>query len=166
MGQTGAFASVEEMRAAAEGGDVAAQYNLGLAYVQGRGVSQSYEEAFAWWRKAAAQGHAGAQCDIGTLYRYGRLGAPDPEKLAYLDAEGLGVRRDDEKARRWFMKAAEQGQPSAQYALGRIYETGRGVEANNKAAVGWYALAAMQGYQAAIEAVARLAGPEDESKLH
>jgi TPR repeat protein len=30
-----------------------------------------YAEALKWWRKAADQGHVGAQLDLGTMYREG-----------------------------------------------------------------------------------------------
>lgn len=38
-----------------------AQSNIGLCYEYGRGVNQDYYEAVKWYRKAAEQGHAGAQ---------------------------------------------------------------------------------------------------------
>ena len=41
----------------AEQGDADAQFNLGYLYESGRGVSQDYNEAAKWYRKAAEQGH-------------------------------------------------------------------------------------------------------------
>lgn len=41
--------------------------------------------------------------------------------------------------------AAEQGDASAQYNLGRMYLYGQGVPQDNKAAAKWYTLAAEQG---------------------
>ncbi|OAD22483.1 TPR repeat protein [Candidatus Thiomargarita nelsonii] len=49
----------------AEQGDAEAQYNLGVMYFKGKGVTQNDISATKWFRKAAKQGHAGA---------YGRLG--------------------------------------------------------------------------------------------
>ncbi len=43
-------------RLAAEQGDAVAQYNLGVKYAQGEGVSEDYAEAIKWWRLAAEQG--------------------------------------------------------------------------------------------------------------
>ena len=37
----------------AEQGNAGAQYNLGVMYGQGRGVTQDYKEAFKWFRMAA-----------------------------------------------------------------------------------------------------------------
>lgn len=45
----------------AELGDVAAQYNLGLMYSNGKGIKQDDAEAVKWYhRKAAEQGNAAA----------------------------------------------------------------------------------------------------------
>ena len=40
--------SIEELRARAEQGDADAQLSLGVAYVSGQGVPQSYVEAVRW----------------------------------------------------------------------------------------------------------------------
>ena len=42
-------------------GDTNAQFNLGVMYEDGRGVTQDYQEAVKWYRKAAEQGDAEAQ---------------------------------------------------------------------------------------------------------
>ncbi len=52
--------ALREMRVLAAQGDAAAQYNLGVMYENGRGVTQADAEAVKWYRKAAAQGHARA----------------------------------------------------------------------------------------------------------
>ena len=44
-----------------------------------------------WWRKAAEQGEASAQEELGTAYFFGD-----------------GVQRDHSEAAKWFRKAAEQ----------------------------------------------------------
>src|SRR2546423_5057026 len=49
----------------AEQGDAAAQYHLGMLYIQGKGVSQDYAEAVQWWRRAAEQSHVQAQAILG-----------------------------------------------------------------------------------------------------
>ena len=46
---------------AAAQGDAGAQYNLGLMYANGRGVTQDYGRAVELFRKATNQGHALAQ---------------------------------------------------------------------------------------------------------
>ena len=45
-----------------------AQFNLGFMYYQGQGVSQSHKGAAVWHRKAADQGKANAQYNLGLVY--------------------------------------------------------------------------------------------------
>ena len=52
----------------AEAGDANEQFFLGLHYQQGQfGLSEDYQEAARWYRKAAEQGHAGAQLYLGVF---------------------------------------------------------------------------------------------------
>ncbi|MBO7271401.1 MAG: sel1 repeat family protein [Bacteroidaceae bacterium] len=46
---------------AAENGHPVAQYDLGVCYYNGKGVSQSRDEAVKWWRIAAQQGNENAK---------------------------------------------------------------------------------------------------------
>jgi TPR repeat protein len=71
------------LRPLAEQGDAAAQYDLGLMYHIGEGVSQDYAEAVKWWRMGAEQGHAKAQNNLGVMYGTGR-GVPMDDALAYM----------------------------------------------------------------------------------
>jgi TPR repeat protein len=41
----------------AEQGVAGAQYNLGVMYYKGQGITQNYKQAFDWYSKAAAQGN-------------------------------------------------------------------------------------------------------------
>jgi TPR repeat protein len=41
-------------------------------YYNGEGVPQDYEEAIKWYRKAADQGDASAQFNLGVSYEYGK----------------------------------------------------------------------------------------------
>lgn len=52
---------------AAQAGHREAQYALGLMFLAGKGVEQSQEQAFAWIRKAASQGHPEARSFISGL---------------------------------------------------------------------------------------------------
>lgn len=112
----------------AEQGDAIAQFNLGIMYEDGQGVSQSDTEAVKWYRKAAEQGHAKAQYNLGNMYRDGR-----------------GVSQNDTEAAKWYRKAAEQRLAKAQNNLGVTYKNGRGVSQNYAEAVKWYRKSAEQG---------------------
>ena len=91
-------------------------------------LKEDYTKAAPLFRKAAEQGHAIAQNDLGWLYE-----------------EGKGVRQDYTQAAEWYRKAAEQGYASAQNNLGILYEEGKGVLEDYQKAVEWYRKAAEQG---------------------
>ena len=80
------------MREFAEQGAAIAQFNLGLMYNIGQGVTQDYTEAMRWYRKAADQGYASAQYDLGAMYN-----------------NGQGVTQDYVQAHMWYNLAAAQG---------------------------------------------------------
>ncbi len=52
-------ADLAQLRAKAEKGNVLAQYNLGLAYAEGRGVPMDLVEAYVWLRLASENGGTG-----------------------------------------------------------------------------------------------------------
>ena len=52
-------------------GNAIAQFNLGVMYANGHGVSQDHVRAVEWYRKAANQGHADAQSNLANMYRNG-----------------------------------------------------------------------------------------------
>ena len=127
-------------------------------------------EAARWYRLAADQGHAGAQSNLGVMYRYGR-GVPQDDSearrwyrlaadqghagaqfnLGLTYADGRGVTQDDDEAARWFRLAADQGHAEAQYYLSLLYGAGRGVPQDYVAAHRWANLAAAQGHENARE---------------
>jgi TPR repeat protein len=101
-------------------------------YAKGEGVPKDDAEAVKWYRKAAEQGLAEAQYNLGVMYD-----------------EGEGVPKDDAEAVKWYRKAAEQGLAEAQYNLGVMYAKGRGVPRNDVAAYAWMNLAAAGGHREA-----------------
>jgi len=112
----------------AEQGNPDAQYNLGVAYAYGHGVTRDHAAAASWFRKAANQGLAAAQLSLGVFYE-----------------NGVGVPQDFASAVSWYQKAAEQGNPAAQLNLGVMYENGWGVAQNYVMAHMWFSLAAAAG---------------------
>ncbi len=59
-------------RKAADQGISDAQYNLGLLYLIGRGVSKNEAEAAAWFLKVAEQGQVDAEFGLGLMHESGR----------------------------------------------------------------------------------------------
>ena len=127
--QNGKYAeAVKWFRKAAEQGEAFAQYNLGVMYADGEGVTQDYAEAVKWYRMAAEQGIAEAQFNLGNAYN-----------------SGQGVAQNYAEAVKWYSKAAEQGLAEAQFSFGYAYYSGKGVTQDYARALMWYRMAAENG---------------------
>lgn len=63
--------------------DPMAQYWLGVMYLKGQGVEQSYEEASKWLRKSSEQAVPNAQYKLAKLYEEGN-GVPQDNEYAYI----------------------------------------------------------------------------------
>ncbi|MBL0941383.1 MAG: SEL1-like repeat protein [Alphaproteobacteria bacterium] len=90
-----------------------------------------------WYRKAAGQGDALAQYNLGSIY-LNRKGIPKEE-----------ISRAEEFASFWWRKAAESGYAVAQYKLGWMYDNRKGIpeaekEQADELAVSWWRKAAGQ----------------------
>jgi TPR repeat protein len=150
--------AIHWFRKAADQGHADAQFSIGVIcderdgakeyeltwfewlYAKSAGASgPDYARGLDWYRKAANQGHAKAQCNLGLSFNNGR-----------------GVKRDDAKAVHWYRKAADQGLPAAQTCLGVMYDSGLGVAKDEAEAARWYRKAADQGDARAQYNLARL----------
>jgi Sel1 repeat len=80
-------------------------------------------------RKAADQGDADAQNNIGWRYY-----------------QGNGVAQDYAQAMSWWRKAADQGDADAQNNIGWLYDHSEGVAQDYAQAMSWYRKAADQGH--------------------
>lgn len=90
-------AAVSQWRPLAISGDADAQFNLAQAYKLGRGVPTDLRVAQDWYAKAAAQGHARAEDNLGlVMFQNG----------------------DRQKALPFIQKSSARGDPRAQYVLG------------------------------------------------
>jgi TPR repeat protein len=122
-------AALQMWRRLAENGDAQAQNTVGDMYATRRArLSQGSgedSEAAKWYLKAAEQGFAPAQSNLGRIYY-----------------EGLGVPRDLAEAAKWRRKAADQGYAEAQAWLGKHYRDGEGVPQDDVQAYLWFDLAA------------------------
>ena len=105
-------------------GDPIAQNALGVYYIE----QKKFRKAFEWFKKAAEQGEAVAQFNVGVLY-----------------LNGEGVEKDAKVAFEWFKKAAEHGYAVAQSNVGVFYLNGEVVEKDAKEAFEWFKKAAEQG---------------------
>lgn len=123
---------IGKIRADAEDGQPAAQYNLGVWYLTGEQGYPEPAEAFAWFARASEAGFAPAQSALG-----------------YMHLRAQHVPYDAKEARRLFSLAAEAGFDEAQYRLGELSICGIGGDADQVAGRAWFERAAAQGHQQA-----------------
>ena len=121
-------AAFSVFRQLAAAGNALGQYNLGVYYRDGLGVTQDYDAARRWFEAAAAQDNSDALNNLGVLYDH-----------------GLGIAQDSNRARQYFEQAAAKGNPYAMYNLGVLYENGRGIERDSEQATHWFGEAAESG---------------------
>jgi TPR repeat protein len=121
----------------AENGDTRAQFDLGVAYMLGHGVKQSFPKSFYWTKKAALAGDTRAQVNLANLY-----------------TEGKGVDKDIKKGIKWYIRAANAGDEFAMLALGKIYRDGIIIPRDYNQSHKFFALSAEMGN---LEAKAMLA---------
>jgi hypothetical protein len=157
----------------AEGGDPAAQYELGIMYLLGDGVSQEIKAAKTWIVKSAEQGYAQAQFKLGIelcgrnlggsfwkrdvkkgamwMRRVAEQGYADAQsKLAQLmvsfSGASLKLENREEEGIQWLLKAAEQGDEGSQFQLGIMYRRGKVVPKDDRESHKWIRKAAERGY--------------------
>ncbi|BCS96606.1 hypothetical protein DSLASN_22380 [Desulfoluna limicola] len=160
----------------AEKGNAQAQFIMGYLHQLPvvAFVTPDSGKAFAWYQKAALQGHAQASQVLGLMYLKGDGVAADPVAakrcyqyaadrglveaqfaLAALYLEGQGGPQDYELAVFWFKRADKQNFPPASIALGNMCATGSGVPKDMKLAFAWFLRAAELGNG---DAMLRVAG--------
>jgi TPR repeat protein len=152
-------AALSKVRRLAEEGDANAQFELGEAYYEGRGLPRDYAEALDWFRKAAAQSHLYANSNLGDIYEKGE-GIPANRAEAvryYLAAADIAFASlDSDELLNWDPDAcsgaigqgAEYGHARAQRYVGHLYATGDEslrLRQDYTEAAKWYRRAAEQG---------------------
>lgn len=154
-------AAFEYFMQAAQQGDGLSAYQVGRAYAQGMGVTQSSRQAIYWYQKAIAQDIDRAMLELGLLYFNGEAVTRDyaqartlfsqasqynqmkaPRYLGIIYEEGLGVKPDYALARHYYQTASELGDITAAARLGWMYERGLGVARSDEEALKWYRIAA------------------------
>jgi TPR repeat protein len=100
--------------------------------MMGAGVEKDPEAAVKWFRKAAEQGNAEAQFNLGYCY-----------------CKGQGVAKDAIDGMYWLRRAAEQNNSQAQLNLGVCYAMGDGTPKDLVEACKWMLLASWQGEEKA-----------------
>ena len=137
--QKGDFATaLKEWQPLAEQGNAVAQFNLGVMYENGQGVTQDYKTAVKYYTLAAEQGYADAQFSLGYMYE-----------------NGEGTAQDYKAAIHWYTKGAEQGDAHALSNLSLMYLYGRGTAQDYKKALHFGTKASEQGNTNALATFGR-----------
>lgn len=118
-----------------------AHFNLALMHERGDGVTANTDQAIRWYITAAGLGNANAQQNLGIKYLLGEQVAANTSKaLDLIERAAITGLRNSQlllgqlyqsgyegkvginlvKAERWYLRAAKQGQPDAQYQLALI----------------------------------------------
>jgi uncharacterized protein len=152
--------NLDQIRALATKGDAQAQYELGKDYLKKR----DYKDGAEYLTKAAGQGIAAAENDLGRLYILGQGVTPDAVtanqwflkaadggdelgmyNLACSYEQGRGTTNDLSKAITYYRQAAEKNMPEAENRLGEMYTQGVGVDKDLTEAAKWFQKAANHG---------------------
>lgn len=128
-------AAANQLLQQAEQGDAKAQFKVGLWMEK----SKRFADALVWYERAAQQGNAEAQNNLGTLIYNGRGCKPDYKTAAY-----------------WLSKAAEQGLPQGLASMGSLYYYGVGVPKNERKGIALLRAGARKGNPKAIEKLNQL----------
>ena len=167
---------------AAEGGFANAQFSLANAYLQGYPANnkvasdgnkdkksdgrngKDIPKALHWFRQAAAQGHLGAQYNLGwclangimSIHQRSENTRPVGEQVREALQEGLQSEEEEQQKLQqnneenlkeaifWIKNAANHGHPSAQHYLGLCYNDGYGVEQSQEQSFYWLSRVAFE----------------------
>ncbi len=167
-----AAGAVESAMQGARQGDRVAQYDLGVAYAEGRGVARDEQAAFHRFDLAAHGGDVPGMLETAQRFLEGRgvpLDAGEAGRWWRKAAESLAIESvphparwpravpyDPREALGWLRARAAAGEPWAAAFLGLLYERGVWVGQDLGAAMAWYRRAADDEYAPAEMRIAML----------
>ena len=166
---------ISKLEQQANEGNAQAQFDLAMCYAEGEGIQRNIELAFEWNQKAAEQGYAKAQLNLGLYYLklYYSVKDDEPSSQPMYKAVRTFIRNLDEETSPnliyWpisiiklslhkrsennitlaidlFNKSAAQDCIEAQYCLAFCYSEGMKVKRNDKLAFKLFKQIADQGY--------------------
>jgi enhanced entry protein EnhC len=129
----------ENYQLAANSKDAIGQFNLGLMYEYGKGITVDMLQAKKLYSQAAKKGYANAMTQLAGFY-----------------LNGIGNNVDNQKALYWYRKAARLKNSTALYQLGVMSETGIATQIDSNNTVTFYQQAANLGNDKAKLALARI----------
>lgn len=147
--QPDALKGYGHLLAAASGGIVEAQNELGLLYLSGKlSGTPDTPAAAAWFGKGAQGGYAPSQNNLATMYE-----------------RGAGVPQNPKNAGQLYALAAQQGHGPATLALARMHAVGLGTGVDLPKAWALASVASERGEKEAEPLLKEIAGKLDEKQL-
>jgi TPR repeat protein len=153
-------AAVEWFRKSAAQGNTDGEWNLGDAYVSGKGIGRDTATGLEWMRKSLSNGVANHIFEYAMLQRaFGGGSNQEAEEWLRKSAEAgswpgmmflamAEQKTDPADARGWMLKAAQAGNPLPQMLVGWGYIIGKGMfdSPDIDAGLHWLRQSAQQGY--------------------
>jgi S1-C subfamily serine protease len=126
---SGLPANIYALQLRANRGDPVAANNLGVAYANGAGVPQDFNEAKKWYVFASEHGNPAGEYNLAIAYE-----------------RGQGTPIDLPEALKWFELASSHNSAAAKFALGVKYQTGKGVPRDPQEGIRLIHAAAVDGF--------------------
>lgn len=157
-------------RKAAEAGDTEAERMLGICYFRGFGLAASAANAEHWLRRSSDHGNAAAQFYLAYVLdaagkereameqwakaaHNGNVAAQTTAGFILLESDQW---ENQKEGVAWLRKAAEKGDSSAQWRLGKFLDESIDVSRNREEAISWYRKSAEQGNRDARERLVKM----------
>lgn len=131
--------AAEHFHAAADRGDINAQYNFARLLRDGKGVERDRVQAAHWFKLAAERDLPEAQYCLGRML-----------------LEEKASTRSLKQAQRWFQQAATRGHADAQQEAAEGFRLGRGTTVDFGRAIAFFRMAADQGHVGATFSLAAM----------
>ncbi|VAW82028.1 hypothetical protein MNBD_GAMMA12-594 [hydrothermal vent metagenome] len=129
----------ERIKQQAEAGEKRSQYKLAIAYLRGKLIETSVDEAIYWFKKSARQGYLKAAHKLGTIYYFTKSKPSHYKQALY-----------------WFTQAANNSYAESQYFLSKLYAEGKGVKRNYVRSLMWLKKAEALDFLIATREISRL----------
>jgi TPR repeat protein len=145
-----------EMVSKANSGDPQAQFDLAMAYREGKDIQKDLQASFKWLKEAAKTGHVEAQYELARDYAVEAEGNRETSRLGV----GTAIKyfaRDYGFAVQWFHEAAQKGHVGAQLELAKLYFAGWGIQQSDDKAKEWAEKAKAKGNKDADKVLADIA---------
>lgn len=165
----------EYLNSAVQTGDAKIYNDLGNCYIEGLGTARSFDNAIAYYKKAAELGLVESMTNLADCYysvgnnsealKWLEMAAEKKDAIAMFE---IGehykyIVHDEKKAFNYYLQAAENENSDAQFEIGTFYMEGKYVEKSREIALIWFNKAAQNGNMAAKLAI-RLIMKEGSNK--